>query len=65
MSNLNETTFSGGGDCHEMSLTALEAGIKYGLSKSIVYVITDAPAKDHIKYKDTIELIKKKESTVR
>lgn len=64
MKNLDEIEIGGGGDCPEMSLTALHDGINRGLSNSVVYVITDATAKDHIKYKKTVNLLKNKGSTV-
>ncbi|CAO1403227.1 unnamed protein product [Diamesa tonsa] len=64
LENLNNIEFTGGGDCPEMSLGGLQAGIQYGLPKSIVYVITDATAKDENKYNKTVKNLIHKKSTV-
>ncbi|CAO1391663.1 unnamed protein product [Diamesa hyperborea] len=64
LENLDNIEFIRGGDCPEMSLSGLKAGIQYGLPKSIVYVITDATAKDHNKYNETVKKLIRKKSTV-
>ena len=42
----------GGGDCPEMSLGGLQAGIQTALKNSLVYVLTDATAKDYELFKN-------------
>lgn len=61
---MDEIEIVGGGDCPEMSLSALNEGIKYGLPNSIVYVLTDATSKDVSKYDETSNSMKRKQSTV-
>ncbi|CAO1403099.1 unnamed protein product [Diamesa serratosioi] len=64
INKLDEIEIIGGGDCPEQSLSALHAGIQYGLKKSIVYVLTDATAKDHRHIEKVLKLIQAKETTV-
>lgn len=61
---LDDIEIYGGGDCPEMSLSGLQVGVKYALSNSIAYVISDATAKDHVKFGETFNLMKKKQITV-
>ena len=59
---LDEIEIREGGNSSDMPLRALKTGIQYGLSKSIVYVITDSTAKDHNMFIKTIEIMKRKET---
>lgn len=45
-----------------MSMSGLQAGLKYALPNSIAYVISDATAKDHDKFRETHNLMQKKQT---
>lgn len=64
LQKLNEVVIRGGGDCPEMSLSGLIAGIENARPNSLVYVLTDATAKDHDKFEEAFNIIKKKQLTV-
>lgn len=59
---MDDIQIYGGGDCHELSLSGLQAGLKYALPNSIAYVISDATAKDHDKFRETHNLMQKKQT---
>lgn len=64
MYKLNQVIISGGGDCPEMSITAVIQALKVVKPNSYIYVFTDAPPKDsHLVY-DALELIQRKQSQV-
>ena len=55
---------SGGGDCPELSMSAIREALLLSLDNSFIYVFTDADAKD-IHYKDEIlDIIQRKKSQV-
>lgn len=64
LEKLNGVRIRGGGDCPEMSLSGLEAGIQNALPNSLVYVITDATAKDYDKYKEVNSKVQAKQHSV-
>lgn len=57
---LNEIYVRGGKDCPEMSVTAIKQALELSLHGSVVYVFTDAEAKDYRVLPDVIKLIKEK-----
>lgn len=64
MYKLNKVPINGGGDCPEMSITAVIKALKAVKPNSYVYVFTDASPKDsHLIY-EAIELIQRKQSQV-
>ena len=54
----------GGGDCPDMSLGGLQAGIKTALPNSLVYVITDATAKDYNLFRTVNNRVQSKQHSV-
>lgn len=54
----------GYGDCPEMSLSGLKAGIEKALPNSLIFVITDATAKDHDLFDDVEKRIQNKQHSV-
>lgn len=63
-SRLNALEVDGGDDCPEMSLGAIMRALRYVGHGSIVYVFTDASAKDHKLVDKVVKLIHQKKSTV-
>lgn len=64
MYRLNQLTISGGGDCPEMSITAVVQALKAVKPNSYVYVFTDASPKDtHLVY-EALELVQRKQTQV-
>jgi hypothetical protein len=61
---LNEVVIKGGGDCPEMALSGIKAGINNALYKSLVYVFTDATAKDHEMFDEVYKTVRLKQLTV-
>lgn len=61
---LNEIYVRGGKDCPEMSVTAIKQALQLSLPGSVIYVFTDAEAKDHRVLPDVIQLIREKEIRV-
>lgn len=57
---LNDIYVRGGKDCPEMSVTAIKQALELSLPGSVVYVFTDAEAKDHRILPDVIRLIRQK-----
>ena len=57
---LNDIYVRGGKDCPEMSVTAIKQALELSLPGSVVYVFTDAEAKDHRMLPDVIRLIRQK-----
>lgn len=51
-------------DCPELALGGLKNGLEKALPNSIVFLFTDAPAKDLHLYDDVVALIQKKQITV-
>ena len=57
---LNDIYVRGGKDCPEMSVTAIKQALELSLPDSVVFVFTDAAAKDHRVLPDVVQLIKQK-----
>jgi hemicentin len=57
---LNDIYVRGGKDCPEMSVTAIKRALELSLPGSVIFVFTDAAAKDHRVLPDVIRLIKQK-----
>ncbi|KAL7010772.1 hypothetical protein ACKWTF_009158 [Chironomus riparius] len=61
---MNKITITGGDDCPEMALGGLKKGLEVAHPNSIVFLFSDATAKDYHLYEDVKTLIQKKQITV-
>ena len=57
---LNNIYVRGGRDCPEMSVTAIQKALELSLPGSVIYVFTDAEAKDHQALPEVVRLVKQK-----
>ncbi|XP_049878315.1 hemicentin-2-like [Pectinophora gossypiella] len=55
---------NGGGDCPEMAMQGIELALMHSRLGSLVYVFTDASAKDPMKYESVKQLAQKKQSQI-
>ncbi|CAH1264800.1 VWA7 [Branchiostoma lanceolatum] len=61
---INALNAHGGADCPEMAMTGLELALQNTLTKSKIYLFTDADPKDSHKLQDVLSLLQQKKSTI-